>query len=203
MKEGEGSGQYGEDRILKLFFRDKKWGFLVDVGAADGFWNSNSIGLLKRPGWQGILIEPETSQFQELQKRYEGREGITCVQCAIGLEEGESTLHCSKQVSTLKEDLREAAIAQHGVGFHTEQVQVRTLTNVLEEYKLGNRYPIDFMSIDAEGMNYEVWQSLDTKKFSPKLVCIEGKGYAMHGYKQLCQMTGNTFYVREDACPKL
>jgi len=61
---------------------------------------------------------------------------------------------------------------------------------------------IDFLSIDAEGMDYEVWKSLKGR-WMPKLICIEGKGYKMTGYVELCRMTGNTFYMREDVCPKL
>jgi FkbM family methyltransferase len=198
MKEGEGCGQYGADRILGLFFRDQPQGFLVDVGAADGYWNSNSIGLLKRPEWSGILIEPEPKQFEKLLAMYEGREGVVCIPCAVGLDEGPHTLYCAGQVSTLQEDTRRAAKIKHGVSFTKTRVQVRTLTHLLEGANV--KREIDFLSIDAEGMNYDVWESLDKKKFSPKLVCIEGSGHVMHGYKRFCTNGGNVFYLREDLC---
>ena len=35
------------------------------------------------------------------------------------------------------------------------------------------RKQIDFLSIDAEGADYEVLRSLDLKKYKPKLICIE------------------------------
>jgi FkbM family methyltransferase len=201
MREGEGSGQHGEDRILALVFGAQPSGFLVDVGAADGFWNSNSIGLLKRPGWSAILIEPELEQFQILRRRYKERPRTVCTHCAIGKHEGVCTLFAGGQVSTFKQEIKRSAEVNHNVRYTEQQVQVWTLTHLLNELECPQN--IDFMSIDAEGMNYEVWQTLDTKAFSPRLVCIEGKGYRMDGYKELCRLGGNTFYLREDACPKL
>ena len=184
-----------------MFFQDQPTGLLVDVGAADGFWNSNSIGLLKRPGWRGVLIEPEPMQYAQLVTRYQGHPGVTCLHCAVGKVEGKRTLFCSGQVSTLDPIARASAEVQHHVAFTTTQVPVYTLTHVLEQ--TGIQSPIDFLSIDTEGTNYEAWLTLDIAKFSPRLVCIEGTGYAMHGYKQLCRMVGNTFYLREDQCPQL
>lgn len=115
MKDGVGSGQYGEDRILGLFFRDQAAGLLVDVGAADGYMNSNSIGLLKRPGWKGILIEPESSQFKKLHNRYKNRPGVICVRCGIGFEKGEHTLYRGGSVSTFKEDAKKSAEKMYGI----------------------------------------------------------------------------------------
>lgn len=206
MKEdGKGCGQYGEDRILGLVFRDQEEGLVVDVGAADGYWNSNSIGLLHRPGWQGVLIEPEPSQFKQLQSMYPNRLGVICVNCAIGMEEGIKTLYCGGQVSTFKDGVMESAIANHDVKYTLAQVPVRRLTPLLLELEeqMDIKRDIDFLSIDAEGMDYEVWRTLDTNVFSPKLVCIEGKKYIMPGYKELCRTAGNTFYLREDLCDLL
>ena len=38
--------QYGEERFLEEFFKDKQNGFLVDVGAADGELYSNQGGAI-------------------------------------------------------------------------------------------------------------------------------------------------------------
>jgi FkbM family methyltransferase len=200
-KEGEGCGQHGEDRILSLVFRNQKHGLLIDVGAADGYWNSNSRILLQRPGWTGVLIEPEPEQFEKLNKMYTGRPGISCVNCGIGLERGKQTFYCGGQVSTFKEEIKHSAEVNHKIQYIKTDIWITTLTNVLDD--IGVEVPIDFLSIDAEGMNYEVWQSLDKQKYSPKLVCIEGKKYAMKGYKELCRVGCNTFYLKENICNEL
>ncbi len=194
--------QYGEDRILNLFFRGQERGLVVDVGAADGAINSNSWTLLQRPQWKGILIEPEPSQFQELRALYEGREDVRCIQCAIGMKRGKQLLYCERQASTFSEAHRKAYQEVHQLKYdQTVKVPMRRLTGLLSE--LGVDETIDFLTIDAEGMNYEVWESLDKKRFSPRLVCIEGKGYRMDGYRELCLTRGNTLYLREDLCDPL
>lgn len=189
-------GQYGEDALLGLFFRGVETGLVVDVGAADGEVNSNSWMLLKRPEWKGMLIEPLPSAFLLLKKRYENRPGVTCVNCAIGEEEGLRTMFCCGQVSTLKLEVKKSAEEMHKVKYSTAQVLVRNLTKVLIE--CGVKEEIDFLSIDTEGMDWEVWETLDKTIFHPKLVCMEGYGYCMNGYYEFCRVGGNTFYLRED-----
>jgi FkbM family methyltransferase len=200
-KEGKGCGQHGEDRILSLVFRDQKQGLLIDVGAADGYWNSNSRILLQRSGWSGILIEPEPEQFQKLNDTYKDNSNVICIKCAVGLKEGRHDFYCGGQVSTFKEEIKYSAEVNHNIQYVKTSVSISTLTRILNDVGLEDE--IDFLSIDAEGMNYEVWQSLDKQKYSPKLVCIEGKNYSMEGYKELCRVGCNTFYLREDICNKL
>lgn len=202
MREGEGSGQHGEDRILKLVFRDQPAGLLVDVGAADGFWNSNSIMLLQRPGWKGVLIEPEPSQFQLLQDRYRDNPNVVCRRIAIGRNKGPQTLWCGGQVSTFDPEVKRSAEVNHGINYTETTVEMMPLSEQLMEEGVYTQ-EIDFMSIDVEGMNYEAWLTLDTTVHFPKLVCIEGTGYRMDGYKQLCRLGSNTFYLREDLCDQL
>lgn len=186
--------QYGEDEVLEDFFKGQDRGFLVDVGAADGEDNSNSWKLLQRPGWGGILIEPELSQFQILQKRYQGRENVKCIQMAVGASPTQQILFCSKQVSTLLPSWRDRCIEVHGVPYTTQKVEVRTLTGIMDRADAPAHF--DFLSIDCEGMDMEVLQSLNFLWFSPRLICLEVKGATIPGYKVLSSTRGNTFYVK-------
>jgi len=199
MPDGVGCGQHGEDRILALFFGAQSTGLLVDVGAANGYDNSNSIGLLKRPGWRGVLIDPLPEHAAELRTRYAGRDGVFIVDAGIGQREGMTQFHCGGQVSTFDAATRKAAEDVHHIAYRTISVQVRTLTSVLDGAGLAGQC-VDFLSIDAEGRNYDVWQALDKAKYMPRLVCIEGHGYSMPGYVELCRCGCNTFYARSDQC---
>lgn len=194
-------GQYGEDLILKLVFKNIQTGFLVDVGSADGGINSNSYMLLQRPGWKGILIEPEADHYTGLLERYKDRQGVTFVNCGIGKAIGMQTFYRGGQVSTFKEDTKKACEDMHDIKYIETKVQMRNLTDVLQELNAPKH--IDFMSIDCEGMDREVWRTLDLEIYCPKLVCIEGKGHMMLGYREFCRTVGNTFYMREDVCHSL
>ena len=121
---------------------------------------------------------------------------------SVGINEGIGTFYCGGQVSTFKDEIKKSLEVNHGIKYSEIKMPIKTLTSILNElYSVPNE--IDFLSIDVEGMNYEVWQSLDKSIYSPKLVCIEGRGYAMHGYKEFCRLGGNTFYLREDLCEEL
>ena len=197
-------GQYGEDRILEMFFRNQKEGFVVDVGAADGEDNSNSLMLLKRPDWRGILIEPEPKQFSILNERYARNLNVRCVNCAISNSEDVSgMLWCGGQGSTLNHEWKDRCEKDYGTVYDkTVQVDILTLGGLLHTAEMVADPPIDsidFLSIDCEGMDYDVLQSLDFDKWQPRLICIEGRGYALpENYSEFCLTKGNTFYVRDD-----
>lgn len=61
--------QYDEEHILDFFFKKKKDGFVVDIGAADGVSNSNSRKLIL-DGWSGLLVEPNPNNYNKLVNLY-------------------------------------------------------------------------------------------------------------------------------------
>jgi FkbM family methyltransferase len=192
--------QYGEEKILRKFFNYEPTGTVVDVGAADGLDNSNSHCLLTHPGWSGVLVEPESSQFRDLEARYAGRSNVRTVNCAVGQQPGKATFHVGgeghKQGSTMLPEWKQKVITEfNGVYLEPIQVQVRTLSDILEEAKVTK---IDFLTIDCEGMDDQVLKSMDWKRWQPRLICLEGRGFSLPGnYSEFCMTRGNVFYVRD------
>jgi FkbM family methyltransferase len=188
-------GQYGEDKVLEEYFKDQDIGLVVDAGAANGTDGSNSWMLLKRPGWSGVLIEPEPEQFAELSALYEHRHRISTVNCALGTEERVASFYCARQVSTLCPEWRDRCIEIHRLDFKEIQVNVFTLSDVMIDH---NVEAIDFLSIDCEGRDVDVLNSLDLERWRPRLICLEAKGHHIDGYLTYCHTRGNTFYAREE-----
>src|SRR5262249_35133335 len=59
--------QCGQDRfLLENFFKGKRNGVFVDVGAYDGERFSNTLFFEKTMGWRGLCIEPLPSAFAKL-----------------------------------------------------------------------------------------------------------------------------------------
>ena len=55
--------QSGQDRILKdYFFKDKKKGFFVEIGAFDGITGSNCFYFENIQAWDGIAVEASKIQ---------------------------------------------------------------------------------------------------------------------------------------------
>lgn len=48
--------QNDEEAIIMRYFANRT-GRLLDIGAADGMTNSNSLALIER-GWRAVLVEP-------------------------------------------------------------------------------------------------------------------------------------------------
>jgi hypothetical protein len=59
--------QCSEDKFLNdNFFKNKKTGTYIELGAVDGIFQSNTKFFEDTLGWTGILIEPEPDKFKEL-----------------------------------------------------------------------------------------------------------------------------------------
>jgi len=52
------------------------------------------------------------------------------------------------------------------------EVQTDTLTNLIDKTTYRNRQ-IDFLSVDVEGHDHIVLQSLDFNRYRPKVICVE------------------------------
>jgi len=193
--------QYGEDAILEKYFQGQHYGFVVDIGAANGLDNSNTHALLQQGGWQGLLVEPEPSQYKALEERYADNMHVRTVNCACGSECGTQKFHIGgeghKQGSTLLSEWKDRLEKDFDATYEAEiDVHVLTLVELFDAYKVPE---IDFLSIDCEGMDYQVLQSIDWNRWQPTLICMEGGGFALpENYREFCRTAGNTLYVKLD-----
>src|SRR5258708_30218490 len=77
--------QHRQDRIVyETFFRDRRDGVFVDVGAYDGETFSNSLFFEETLSWRGLCIEPLPDAFARLA----ARRAATCVNCGASNFEG-------------------------------------------------------------------------------------------------------------------
>lgn len=160
--------QKGEDLIIERIIGIKKKGFYIDIGAH----NPNIFNNTKRfyiKGWSGINIEPNPVLIREFirQRRRD-------INLNIGIRKlpGVATFYEfeADSLSTFSKDEKENNLK---LGYKLKQelrIPVLSLKSVIEKYC---KTKIDFISIDTEGLDYEVLQSNDWKKFRPKIVCIE------------------------------
>lgn len=164
--------QEGEDMILSKIFKNKGKGFYVDVGAHHPKRFSNTFYFYKK-GWRGINIDAmpgSMKPFDMLRSR------------DINLEIPVSN---SSQILTyysfndpalngFSKELSEARNNNNSKYFIKEEIKLQTyrLSEILE-HNLPENTKIDFLSIDVEGLDFEVIQSNDWIKFKPKVVLVE------------------------------
>ena len=168
--------QTGEDIIIK-FLLEKENGFYVDVGCNDPIDYSNTFELYKR-GWTGLNIDANP----ELIKKFKIRPHDISVCEAVSDEVKEMVFHEFEQsaVSTLDtsvlEDWKNTWNYKKG-----RKVITKTLTQILDEHLIQNE--IDFLSIDVEGHDFQVLNSLDFEKYNPTLILIEMHQFDIKDYE--------------------
>ncbi|MGC4023023.1 MAG: hypothetical protein QM734_14310 [Cyclobacteriaceae bacterium] len=85
--------QNGEDGIIENIFKiiGVASGWLVEFGAWDGKYNSNTIHFLENGKFKGILIEGDKQKYDRLKDSFKSNERIFPVHAFVGWE-GESSL---------------------------------------------------------------------------------------------------------------
>jgi FkbM family methyltransferase len=166
-------GQAGQDLLAYLYFRGRRSGFFLDIGAHDGRTYSNSY-IFERLGWRGACVEPLPGVFDQL--RHNRR--CDCYQAALA---GSSSpragfIHAVgvDTLSGLESEMAEGHedwIVQEGG--RPERITVRTMTFS----ELMDRYPqvrtIDFLSLDVEGAEMSILRTIDFEKYDFGLIAVE------------------------------
>jgi FkbM family methyltransferase len=154
--------QCGEDKIIyEKYFKDKKDGFFIELGAVDGLEFTNTKFFEDELGWSGILIEPQTNMFDMIAIN---RPKCKAYNFAITDKEGPLTMLVNNNtnpvaaaVSSLENNIVPAFQNRFGL---TQKILVNTakFSDILKE---NNITKVDFMSLDVEGSEYDVLMTWD------------------------------------------
>jgi len=168
--------QHGQDEfVLNNFFRGKRGGVFVDVGAYDGETYSNTLFFERSMDWKGLCIEPLPSAFAKLKLI---RRAI-CEQVCVSDFEGEAEFveadagPDERMLSGLWDafDPRHVARLEEKASRQTRRrVPVTRLSTLLEKHKL---FDIDYCSIDTEGSEFAILSGLDFTKFRIGVLTVE------------------------------
>ena len=159
-------------QFLSEFFKDKKDGYLIDVGAHDGVKDGSMTRFLMEQGWKGMLIEPLPEAFIKLKEAYKDWEGVITLPFACSDENGEAELYPFRGVTTMDPAWRDACAAwwKHVKYGKPIIVTKRTLKNLLSLHGAPNH--IDLLQIDTEGHDLQVLKGMDWDR-RPSMVIAE------------------------------
>ncbi len=163
--------QEGEDMVLSRFLEKKEKGFYVDIGAHHPIRFSNTYKFYLE-GWRGINIDAMPGSmipFQQIRPfdinlEAEISETPQNLTYYIFNEPALNTL--SKDEADKKNGLNNYRIID------TKKITTKTLKDVLDSY-LPSGMPIDFMSVDVEGLDLEVLRSNDWNRYKPSILLVE------------------------------
>lgn len=163
--------QAGEDYNIRNIFREKKNGFYVDIGAFHPLNVSNTCYFYTFENWRGINIDPNPESIKIFNKF---RKRDINLNLGIGKNYGELDYYILDYTSSMNTFNKKILEEEGQMGDIKEilKIPVMPLEFVLDKY-LPIGQEIDFLNIDTEGMEIEVLQSNNWKRYRPKLVVIE------------------------------
>ncbi len=176
-----GKGACGQDLFVHELLGMKSNGTFIDIGANDGVTISNTVYFEKECGWKGIAVEPIPSIFEQLKSNRDCHMVHGCVTPQAGKAKFLEVIGGPNMLSTL---------AMHNIGLTARRlrknakkfnatineidVECFTLLSLVEKYGIDE---IDFLSIDTEGGELEIIQSIDFDKIPVKVISVENNYY--------------------------
>lgn len=171
--------QCGEDLIIQYVFnlRGNNKPSYIDIGANHPFFINNTA-IFYEQGCRGINIEANPQLIPDfIKQRPEDRN----LNIGISDKEGELDFYIMKDntLSTFSKQECEFMVENGKELAEIKRIKLTLLSNILHKY-CDNKFP-DFMSIDVEGMDFQILQSIDYSKSFPKVICVEAAEYSPIG----------------------
>lgn len=184
-----------EEWVIRDFFKDRRGGVFVDVGANDYKRYSNTFYLETVLGWSGVAIEPQRS-FESGYRQHRPR---TTFQPFFVSDKSNSQAKLYVQSdNSLVTSADKAFNSQFGKKVTEMNAPTITLNDLLDQLKISS---FDFLSMDIELWEPKALAGFDIDRFKPALACVESHAevrqqildyFAAHNYSVVAK------YLRAD-----
>jgi FkbM family methyltransferase len=199
--------QFGEDLIIHHYFNERgvEHPTYLDIGANNPKFISNTFFFYRR-GSRGVLVEPNPRLCKKL-RTVRPRDRV--LEVGIGFEaQSEADFFVfSRQADGLSTFSKNDAMHWQTVGMKghgkifiekTIRVPLVPINDVIGANFHNGTVP-NLLSLDIEGLDLAVLQSLDFERFAPEVVCVETLAYddKQNGYKRedILQFMGEKNYA--------
>lgn len=165
--------QHEEEKYILNYFDSIKLekGNLLDIGAYNAEVFSNSRALIKK-GWSGTLVEPSSSCYKSIIDFYSKEENIstvTIMNCAIGNINGSLDFYDSAGACATGDINHYNKWKEYTKDYNLIKVPCMTFESFHKKFP--NTY--DFITIDAEGMDWDILKQINLEELKVKCLCIE------------------------------
>ena len=204
---GNDYSQHGEAKHIANYFKDYK-GSLLSIGENDGKTFSNVLGLIEL-GWSAHLVEPSEIAFDKMKALHKENKLVQCYKFAITETDGlfdyyDSNSHLGNGDTSLLSTLVKSEIKRwKGTQiFEEKKISGLSFKSFIKASQIEN---IDLISIDAEGMDFDILKQIDPVRLDVKMLIIEtnsvdDKKYidymTSYGYKVMYRNFCNTIFIK-------
>ena len=155
------------DLIIDYAFKSKKKGIYLDIGAQNPISNNNTYLLFKR-GWSGINIDLDSKNIELFNL---ARPHDINLSYAISSNEGLRDLYFYHDKSPLNTLNKNVSNFQNAIIKQVKKQQTITLNKLLK--KINFQEKIDYMNVDVEGHEHDVFLGFDLTKYKPSIISVE------------------------------
>lgn len=207
--------QCGEDMICDFLFSWLGVNHIsyLDIGAHHPKWLSNTYHFYNR-GYRGVLIEPDEDLCVGLRRERPGDRILNLAVAASGEKQVNMYVMTSRTLNTLDRTQANELVA--GGRERIEEIRSVRLSgiNVILKEQFGTSKP-NLVSLDIEGLDYEILSAWDFDSFRPEVFCVETLTYTednserklveiidmmnSKGYRLYADTYVNTVFVCESA----
>ena len=205
-----------EDKELLKWFHHLCGGTFIEMGALDGELFSNSYAFSFGLDWKGILIEASPRHFESLiQNRPNELATVHAAACdkprkVHFVDAGADKPAVSGIYEFASESFRNAWWTEELLATKTA-IECLPLTQILHLH-VGDRFFFDFFSLDVEGAEFQVLNTLDFQKYQFGIILVESdsgdvnatKNHAIqsllevNGYKYLQEYARSLWFMNTD-----
>ena len=164
--------QSGEDLIVQYIFNALKINHpsYLDIGAYHPYKFSNTA-LFYAQGSSGVNIEPNINLHKNFKKKRKRDLNLNVGVTGNRNEKINFYVLSSATLSTFSKSEAEHSCSIGYTVIRIDTVQVMPICEIINKY-CNNKFP-DFLSLDVEGLDFEILQHLDYSRDSPKVICVE------------------------------
>ncbi len=192
--------QYGEDLIIEDIL--KKEGIkeitYIDIGTHHPYFGNNTY-LFYKSGGRGVLVEPNSEMCDVIKNK---RPKDICLNAGVGARDGEADFYEFTQSTrdTFSKIDAEEQEKRVGEKAKIKKREIISLNTIVDKYFEDKN--ISLVSIDAEGLDYEILSNFNFSK-RPKVFCVESNNEdkkvedLMHGkgYECVAKIFQNAIFV--------
>lgn len=162
--------QIGQDIDVIKYYKNKKNGYFIEIGASDGVKFSNTFLLEKKYNWKGICVEPIPENYKLLCKN---RPNSHCSNKAVYNISNLDVIFDIAEYDLLSGITDNIDCHKKAVDKNKKQITVKTisLNDLLDSYNSPNI--IDYLSLDTEGSEFEILKTFDFNKYKFGLIHVE------------------------------
>lgn len=200
--------QEGEDVILERIFEEKQVGFFIDIGAHHPTKFSNTYKFYLK-GWRGVNIDATPGSMEPFKML---RPEDVNIELGVTDKEGELIYYIFDEpaLNTFSKERVDFLLKNTRFKLNkTVLVHTKSLKQIMEQCVPLNKQ-IDFLTIDVEGLDYDILLTNDWSMYRPYILLIEtldGSIENMHDSKlhkflhplgyELISKTHNTAFFRD------